>query len=135
MAIWVAFNQLVDLAEDGFPETFPGPVLRLYSNDYTPDGTETVADFAESAAPGYAPQALSAWPTPVFGVDRATYTFDLLTFNFTGAGNIYGYFITDATGLELYWSERRPSAPIPFVAAAGLQYTVLPRISLKTPIA
>ncbi len=87
-------------------------VLRLYTNNLTPDETNVAADFTEAAGNGYASVALTAasWTITPGAPTGAAYP--EVTFTFTGAlGNVYGYYITEVASGKLKWSERFPSAP------------------------
>lgn len=135
MSVIVPYFQLADIAENGIPATFVGPFIRLFTNNLTPDPTDLVGAFTECTDAGYAAIPLSAWPSAIFAVDRATFTFPGVLFGpFAGANNIYGYFVTDSTGADLYWSERAVSPVPPIVTSFGSGLTVVAKVSQSCPI-
>lgn len=85
-------------------------VLKLYSNDYTPDEDSLSTDFVEvTSGSGYSSQSLtgSSWIVNGKSVSYPTHTW-----SFTGSiGNIYGYFVSTSTSNVVLFSERFPNAP------------------------
>lgn len=134
MNIVVPYAMLVDVAEDGWPTAAPGPVLRLFTNNLTPDGNTAIGAFTQCTDGSYAPIPLSAWPSAVLAGALATFTFSDETFSFAGIQDIYGAYITDVANSVLYWSARRDAAPIPFITFAGATLLVHPTVSLSEPI-
>ena len=104
-------------------------VLRLYSNDVTPAETDTAVTYTEVSGSGYAAITLTgaSWNAPTTG-DPSFIDYAQQTFTFTGAaGNVYGYYMTRATGGELVYAERFTSAPYN-VVNNGDKINVTPRI-------
>ncbi len=97
----------------------PGsPVAHLYANNITPSITDTVATYTESVAGGYtASTATSAnWTfATVSTVDSMTYP--AITFTFSGAETIYGYYVTNSSSVLLF--SERFSSPITFSSGGG----------------
>lgn len=120
---------LIDMYEGG-DAVLSNIKLHLFSNNHTPAVGDVLAGYTESTAPGYAAVGLGALPpvpaAPVLGISYRTWLD--VTFSFAGAGNIYGYYVTDAAVTVLLWAERYSAAP--FVAAAGLTFTVTPKLGL-----
>lgn len=106
--------------------------LRLFSNDYEPAENMTVSSFTEVSGGGYAAKTLDKdnWTITEGNPSEALYATQ--TFQFTGAiggsGNVYGYYITDATGLAVIWAENIPSAVSPFTPTNGSFVRLIPRI-------
>ncbi|RPI65959.1 MAG: hypothetical protein EHM43_12030 [Ignavibacteriae bacterium] len=89
-------------------------LLKLYTNDVTPAEGDTVATYTVASGNGYADKTLTDGSWTVTNADPAVATYDsgAQVFTFTGAlGNVYGYYITDAAGTTLMWSERFTGAP------------------------
>lgn len=89
-------------------------LLKLYTNDVTPGETDTTATYTVASGNGYADKTLTDGSWTVTNADPAVATYDGgdQVFNFTGAlGNVYGYYVTDAAGTTLVWSERFTGAP------------------------
>lgn len=107
-------------------------VLHLYTNDKTPAETDTVADYTEATAAGYAPITLTGanWiVTSVAGVTTAVYPEQ--DFNLTDAEPaIYGYYITNNDNSILLWSERRVAGHYTVPAGGGV-IPIVPKISLE----
>lgn len=96
------------------------PVLRLYTNNYTPNDDATLTTLTEASQAGYAPITLvgSSWTTTLTGgVGTAVYSEQ--TFSFTTGVNVYGYFVTDTTGAKLLWLERFSGAPFTLPSGGG----------------
>ncbi len=106
--------------------------LRLYSNDYTPIETSTLAAFTEVAGGGYAAITLNdaEWVVTPGAPSVAEYAQQ--TFTFTGAttapGTIYGYYLVDiVTGL-LIGAERFSGSVAPFTPAATSTIKITPHV-------
>jgi hypothetical protein len=97
--------------------------LRLFTNNLTPDGTETVASLTEfGAVQGYVAKALAtaSWAAAVAGTgagtslsNKASIAYPQQTWTFDGTGGsvtAYGYYITSDDGTKLIGIERFPSA-------------------------
>lgn len=111
--------------------------MRLYSNDYTPTGSSTVAAFTECAGGGYIAKPLSFanWNIVSGDPTQASYR-TTQTWTFTGAlsgpGTAYGYYVTQDSDGALLWAERFPTGSLPFSPIAGSQVRVLPRYSVQS---
>lgn len=106
-------------------------VLRLFTNNQTPAEGHTVADYTEASGSGYAAATLTAgsWTTTPGAPTEATHP--EVTFTFTGAlGNVYGYYVTQATSGKLMWAERFTGAPFN-IANNGDQIRVVPKLTLE----
>lgn len=115
---------------DEFDPLLSGAILRLYENNKTPAAGDVLADYTESTTPGYAPINLPITvPAAATVASVATKTWLIQTFTFTGAGLIYGYYVTDITGTILLWAERYIAAP--FTAALLTTFSVIPVLQLK----
>lgn len=81
------------------------PVLHLYTNDYTPNETSTIASFTEASQAGYTPITLagSLWTTTTGAATTAVYS--EVTFNFTTNVTCWGYYVTSSAG-DLLWAEK-----------------------------
>jgi hypothetical protein len=88
-------------------------VLRLYTNNKTPAETDTEADYTQASGSGYSAITLtgSSWTVTPGAPTSAAYAQQ--SFTFTGAlGNVYGYYLTQASSGLLVYAERFASAPI-----------------------
>jgi len=102
LALW---QQILDIGGGiGFP------VLHLLGASYAPLHTSTLANFAanELAVAGYAPVSLinptTDWSlTPIGAGNQAQYL--LITFTFTAACTIYGYYLSDSADSVSLWGE------------------------------
>lgn len=106
-------------------------VLRLFTNNVTPGETDTAATYTEASGNGYAAQPLTAasWTVAEGAPTEATHP--EVTFAFTGAlGNVYGYYVTQATSGKLMWAERFTGAPFN-IANNGDQIRVTPKLTLE----
>lgn len=106
-------------------------VLRLFTNNVTPGETDLAATYTEASGNGYAAQNLTAasWTVAEGAPTEATHP--EMTFTFTGAlGNVYGYYVTQATSGKLMWAERFTGAPFN-IANNGDQIRVTPKLALE----
>lgn len=102
----IALKLLVNKAS---PENL---VLRLYTNNKTPAETDVASDYTEAAGSGYSAITLTGanWTVTPGAPTLASYAQQ--TFTITGAlGNVYGYFLTQATSGKLVWAERFSAGP------------------------
>lgn len=79
------------------PETL---VLHLYSNNYTPTSSSTLANFTECDFVGYSAQTLSraTWGNPTTVSGAASSTYGAIPSYTAGSGQtIYGAYLTGAT--------------------------------------
>lgn len=132
MALVVPNGSEVTILENILNKVAPqNLVLRLYTNNLTPDETNVAADFTEAVGNGYASVALTAASWVITPGEPTEAAYPEVVFTFTGAlGNVYGYYVTEAVSGKLKWSERITSAP--FVAAAnGDQLKIVPKITLQ----
>lgn len=111
--------------------------LRLYSNNVTPAGTDTLATYTEVTGGGYAAKSLTfaSWTiqqtTPP---TSAINTSQLWTFTgpTTGPGTIYGYYVVRVSDSKLLWAERFPALLVPFSPIAGSRIAVLPKFTVES---
>jgi hypothetical protein len=109
----------------------PNTVLRLFSNNYTPDANATTASVTEVAASGYAAVTLtSATWTVATSSGVATASYPEITFTFSTSATVYGYYVTD-TSSNLLWLERFTAAPFQLPASGG-QILITSTISLNS---
>jgi len=104
-------------------------VLKLYSNDVTPGEADTAGTFTECAGSGYGALTLTGatWAAAAAG----SIAYAQQTFTFTGAlGNVYGYFVVQATSGTLVYAERftSPTPPI-IISNNGDQIKITPTIT------
>lgn len=86
--------------------------LQLYTNNKTPAAGDTEADYTEASGFGYAAITLSgaSWTITPGAPSSASYAQQ--TFTFTGAlGNVYGYYIVQATSGKILCAERFSNGP------------------------
>lgn len=96
---------ILDMAlSDAAPEAQD---LRLYENDITPAEGDTTATYTEATIAGYAEKNLAraTWNAAATNAGVTSKTYPEQTFNFTGTGTIYGYFLVKATANTLLWAE------------------------------
>lgn len=107
------------------------PVLKLYTNNITPAETDTAGTYTEASGFGYAAITLTgaSWTITEGAPSDASYAQQ--TFTFTGnLGNVYGYFIVQATSGIVLWSERFSDGPYS-ISNNGDQIKITPRIELS----
>lgn len=122
-----------------------GPLFcRLFQAPKSQLSTDDVASYAsiEASFPGYASQEITNWQSPTLVGNVAFTVADLLRFVVSSSSSsstwgspgqlIYGYFVTDASGI-LRWAESQPESPGPIeVIDAGDAVAVAPRFSLES---
>ena len=103
-------------------------LAHLYTNNHTPAHGDVLGSYTEASYGGYAAQTLSGWPaSSLNGSNRAASTAGTVTFsNTSGSGqSVYGWFLTDSTGVTLIGAELFTGGPItlPSGFAFALQVT------------
>ena len=84
-------------------------ILKLYSNDISPDVDDVLDLYTEVSGNGYTSKGLSVSSWSIAG---GSAVYPQQTWTFTGAaGAIYGYYVITATSSELMFAERFPSGP------------------------
>jgi hypothetical protein len=101
--------------------------LHIYTNDYTPTESSTVANFTECSASGYTPVTLTGanWTISTDAGGNSTATYPQITFTFTSGSTNYGYYVTDSTGTILLWAERFNDAPHTLPSGGGTEKITL----------
>lgn len=106
--------------------------LKLFSNDRTPASGDTAASYTEVAGGGYANVSFTGASWTVTAGSPSTASYAAQTFTFTGTttapGTIYGYYVTNNTGI-LLWAQRLTSPPFT-PAVNGDSVVVTPQITL-----
>jgi hypothetical protein len=85
-------------------------VLKLYTSNSTPGESDTAGTYTEAAGNGYSAITLtgSSWGSASGG----SIAYAQQTFTFTGAlGNVYGYFVVQASSGTLLYAERFSNGP------------------------
>ena len=106
-------------------------IIRLYSNDISPDRTDVIDTYVEVTGGGYAAINLTpeSWDISLDNPTQAGHR--QVTFTFTGSiGNVYGYYIARETGGELMWAERFSNGPYN-IQNNGDEIRVTPKITLE----
>lgn len=108
-----------------------GLVIHLYSNNIIPQETDTITNYVEVTGGGYASIGLTAglWTILPGTPTSAEHTEVVWTFN-GAVGNVYGYYVTRVTGLELMWAERFSNGPFN-IQTNGDEIRVTPRLTLE----
>lgn len=106
-------------------------VIRLYTNNHTPDEADVKSTYTESTALGYAAITLvgATWTVATAaGVTTATYPQQ--TFSYTaGEPSVYGYYVTDLSNSVLLWVEAFTDGPY-VVPSGGGSIKIIPKIQL-----
>jgi hypothetical protein len=107
--------------------------LRLFKNNYTPTQLDVLADYVECDFGGYAPVVFNDWAALVILGTFASISAPTKTFTASGssANSVYGYYVTDVTGLILLWAQRDDLAPVA-IANLGDQYFVTPVLTTRS---
>lgn len=107
-------------------------VLRLYTNDVDLIAEDfTAASFTEASGMGYVSANLlgANWIiSTTSGVSAAVYATSI-TFSFSVAQTLYGYYVTNSAG-QILWAEKFPSAPFNLPAGGG-DVVIRPQIQLN----
>jgi hypothetical protein len=108
-------------------------ILRLYSNNRSPAKSDVAGDYTEVSGDGYSSVTLTPEDFVFSPGDPATAAYPQVTYTFTGAaGNVYGYFVTRATGGELILANRFSNAPIN-IANNGDEIRITLTLTLNNP--
>lgn len=105
-------------------------VLRLFTNDFTPDRDSVAADFTEASGSGYSAKTLTGGSWTVTAGQPCNATYAVQTFTFSGAlGDVYGYYMTRASGGEVVFARRFGVAPVTIASGAD-DISIAPVITL-----
>jgi len=105
-------------------------VLRLYTNNGTPAEADVVGGYTEASGNGYAAITLTGASWTASGTAPTQIAYAQQIFTFTGAlGNVYGYYLTRASGGELVWAERFSDGPYN-IQNNGDQIKITPKITM-----
>jgi hypothetical protein len=132
MALVVPDVGEVSLLESMLNHTSAGDVvLKLYTNNYTPDEDAVLGSFTESTGTGYADKTLtgSSW-TVSTSAGTTTAEYAQQSFDYTGAeANVYGYYVVNNAETELLWAEIFTDGPYSIPSGGG-SIKVTPKIEL-----
>jgi len=104
--------------------------LRLFTNNITLTESTLAGALTELSGNGYSAQALTPASWTITEGDPTIAQHAQLTFTATGAwGNVYGYYITNASG-ALIWAESFQGGAIP-ISSNGETLKVTPRIEVS----
>jgi hypothetical protein len=105
-------------------------VLKLYTNNITPAEADTAATYTEASGFGYASVTLTPANFVFTPGAPSDASYPQIIFTFTGAlGNVYGYYIVQATSGILMWAERFTDGPYN-IQNNGDQIKITPKITL-----
>ena len=102
-------------------------VLRLYTSNTTPGESDTASTYTEATGSGYSAITLTgaSWGSASGG----SISYAQQTFTFSGAlGNVYGYYMTQASSGTLVYAERFSDGPYN-IANNGDQIKITPTIT------
>jgi hypothetical protein len=108
--------------------------FRLFTSNTTPGTATVIGDFTEATFAGYVAIAANTitWAAATLVGHVANSNGSNIVFNNTsgGAVNVYGVYVTNASGSLLYYAERDPAAPVSVPAGGSYIYT--PNMQLKS---
>lgn len=98
--------------------------LKLFTNNITPDKSQTASSFTECAAAGYTSITLtpSSWTVTQgtgAGTTPTTAAYPQQTFTLTASATIYGYYLVGATSGKCYFAEKFSDGPYSIPAGGG----------------
>ncbi len=94
--------------EEEFDNFWPSLLyVRLYKNDYTPTGAMNISSFTQANFSGYASESFTR-PSGSLSGGQVTAQSPVLAFTLSSstAQTIYGYYLTNSTGVTLYGAEK-----------------------------
>ena len=106
--------------------------LHLYTNNHTPAEGDVLGSYTESTAAGYAAAVLTgaSWTITAGSSAGAVASYPQVTFTYTAAETVYGYYVTDNSSLILLWAELFTGGPF-VVPSAGGTIQVTPGFTLQ----
>lgn len=108
-------------------------VLRLYTNNVTPNNRSVAGDFVEAKAGGYAPIRLSGSGWTVKSGPPVEASYAQQAFSCDGSANIqncYGYYVTREQSGEIAHAERFTNGPFS-LQNDGDEIKITPRITFQ----
>lgn len=105
-------------------------VLHLFSGNHIPHEEDFANTYDEVGGSGYSSKNLTeTWNIAGDGAGTTEATYSQVSFDFTGAATVYGYFVTDSTGSKLMWAERFTDSPYNIPGGGG-SVKISPRVQL-----
>jgi hypothetical protein len=102
-------------------------VLRLYTSNTTPGESDTAGTYTEATGSGY--NAITLTGASWGSASGGSISYAQQTFTFSGAlGNVYGYYMTQASSGTLVYAERFSDGPYN-IANNGDQIKITPTIT------
>jgi len=98
----------------------------LYSNNWTPQRTDTISAYTELILPGYALITVNpgSWTFSADSFGGSQATAPAISWTCVGPGPCYGYYVTDPSNGIVLWAELLPGGPYNFLAGGStLQVT------------
>ena len=84
-------------------------ILKLYSNDVSPETDDVVDLYTEVSGNGYTAKGLSVSSWSIAG---GSAVYPQQTWTFTGAaGSVYGYYVINSVSSQLMFAQRFPNGP------------------------
>lgn len=102
-------------------------VLHLFQVDHTPVEADVVTSYQEVNTGGYTEISLTAAWT--IAGDPTEGSYPQVSFAFTGAATVYGYYVTNGDSSILLWAERFSDGPYNIPSGGG-SVKITPKIQL-----
>lgn len=102
-------------------------VLHLFQVDHTPVEADVATSYTEVNTGGYAAISLTS-PWTIAG-DPTEGGYPQVSFDFTGAATVYGYYVTNGDNSILLWAEKFSDGPYNIPSGGG-SVKITPKIQL-----
>lgn len=88
-------------------------VYHLFENDHAPAKQDLLTAYKEVTQAGYVPQTIFPpdWTIAILATDGAGATSPAISYSLGGGGQVFGYYVTDLAGTQLFWAEAFPLGP------------------------
>jgi len=106
----------------------------LYHNNHTPADNDVLADYTEATFDGYALKVVNTFAPAILIAGRAYTAADPLLWTATGGvtpNSVFGYYVTDASDVTLYWAELFTGGPI-VIDSLGDTVPLVPSFTLRS---
>lgn len=110
-----------------------GGYWRLFTNNFTPNGSSVVGDFTEASWTGYAAQNGVTWSSPggTGGISHSDSSTIVWPVDIAATpATVYGIFATDSSGTVMIHAVRFDT---PLVPTAGIDVEAIVRLRIRTP--
>jgi hypothetical protein len=107
-------------------------LLHLYSNNWSPNYTDTLTNYTEVSVSGYVPMVLNGgmWTIGLNDSGIVAATYPMQTFPFSTSVTAFGYYITDNAITTVIFAEMFSNPPF-YLSSSGGNIKITPTVTFN----